>query len=153
MNEPEWLQNAKKNGLKITEGPKANLTMFRPTLQHDAQRMLLVESLKSATSEHILQCMVVDYAHSRGWRVAHFRKVKVTKADGTSFWQTPVDADGAGFLDLELVRERLVKIELKFGKNTTTDEQEEWIAAYERAGVEHHVFYPQDAERIIAVLA
>ena len=73
-------------------------------------------------------------------------------ADGKPRYITPVAADGKGFLDLECVRERLTKIECKVRPNKLTPDQELWLAAYKRAGVEAHVFYPEDWDEIVEVL-
>lgn len=133
--EPEWLKKARAAG-QITE------------------KGVNIDALTGATSRGVPLAMdyateaefqeeVIRFAQAQGWRVAHCRKVLVKMGERTH-WETPMLADGKGFLDLEVVRERLVKIELKFGKNTTTPEQKEWIAAYERAGIEVYVWYPAD---------
>jgi len=70
-----------------------------------------------------------------GWRVAHFRSVE-TKRQG---WQTPVQGDGKGYPDLCLVRERIIFIELKVGRNKLTFEQEEWRDRILAAGGEWHL--------------
>jgi len=57
-----------------------------------------------------------------------------------------------GFFDLELVRERLIKVELKVGYNKPTEEQLAWIESYKTAGVECYVFWPKDWEQIVDVL-
>jgi hypothetical protein len=104
-------------------------------------------------SEADFMAQVILYAQVRGWKVAHFRAVRVQRRDGSVHYQTPVQADGKGFLDTECVRERLIKIETKVPPNKLTPEQESWVAAYKRAGVEVHVFYPADWPEIESVLA
>lgn len=105
-------------------------------------------------TEAQFQARFVAYARGKGWnRIAHFRRVRVQRKDGSTYWETPVAEDGAGFLDLELVRDRLVKVELKVRPNKPTAEQEEWLEAYRKAGVEAHVFYPEDFALIEKVLA
>jgi hypothetical protein len=106
----------------------------------------------SPKSEQTFQCDVIDLARSLGWRVAHFRRVCVMRRDGSFFWETPVAANGKGFPDLELVRERLVKVELKIGKNKATAEQKEWLRAYSNAGVEWYVWRPVDWPIIVETL-
>jgi hypothetical protein len=54
---------------------------------------------------------VIELAHLFGWRVAHFRPA-MTKHG----WRTPVSADGKGFVDLVLVRDRTIFVELKSTK-------------------------------------
>jgi hypothetical protein len=104
-------------------------------------------------TEAQFQTRFVAYARAKGWaRIAHFRRVRVQRKDGSTYWETPVAEDGAGFLDLELVRERLIKVELKVSTDLRPD-QKEWLEAYRRAGVEAHVFYPKDFALIEKVLA
>lgn len=103
-------------------------------------------------SEAEFQGRVIDLARALGWRVAHFRAVRVQRRDGTTFHETPVAADGKGFPDLELVKDRLVKVELKVPPNEPTAEQQDWLAAYKRAGVEAYVLYPADWEKLVRIL-
>lgn len=106
-------------------------------------------------TEPEFQLKVISYAWERGWRVAHFRKVRVSRGKGTkqtTYWETPVSADGKGFPDLELVRERLIKMELKVGKNKRDAEQLKWADAYARAKVEYYCLYPRDWTTIVEVL-
>lgn len=141
---PDWLQRAEKNGLEMTT-QGVNLDVLA-----GSQGVKRLDALTETEAE--FQSAVIAYAQLRGYRVAHFRKVRVQRKNGSVYWETPVAADGKGFLDLELVRDRLVKVELKVRPNTTTPEQEEWLAWYKRAGVEAHVFYPEDWSRIEEVL-
>jgi hypothetical protein len=104
-------------------------------------------------TEAQFQKRVIEYAHSKSWRVAHFRHAMTGRTtNGKPKFVTPVAADGKGFLDLLLVRERLVTIELKVKPNKLTAEQREWMRAYERAGVECHAFYPEDWDTLVEVL-
>lgn len=94
-------------------------------------------------SEDEFQQQIIDYAHLRGWRVAHFRPAQL--ADGR--WVTPVQADGKGFPDLLMIRgTRLLVAELKVGKNTVADDQWEWINAFRGVygNVECHIWHPSD---------
>jgi hypothetical protein len=93
--------------------------------------------------EKDLQRGVIDVARVFGWRVAHFRTVPV-KRGSRVIWETPVQADGAGFPDLVLVRDRVLWIELKVGKNTLTEEQAEWARALDAAGAERYVWTEHD---------
>lgn len=104
-------------------------------------------------SEAEFQERVIELAHAHGWRVAHFRRVRVSRKNGSVYYETPVAADGKGFPDLELVRERLVKMELKSQKKRREPEQVLWGRAYERAGVEYYWFRPSDWEAIKSVLS
>lgn len=87
--------------------------------------------------EATFQSTVVDYARTLGWMVAHFRPAMTSKG-----WRTPVTADGAGWPDLVLLRERLVVAELKGSSGQLRAEQRRWIEALRRAGVETYVWFP-----------
>lgn len=80
--------------------------------------------------ERDLQKAIIEMARFFGWRVAHFRSVE-TKRRG---WQTPVAADGAGFPDLCMMRDRIIFREIKVGYNKLEPEQEAWRDAIIKAG-------------------
>ena len=96
-----------------------------------------LQELALAMSEDDLQQSIIDLAHLHGWKCAHFRSVKVTKKDGSTFWQTPVAADGEGFVDLVLVRKspsvdgsgmgRVIFAELKAERGKIEPAQREWL--------------------------
>lgn len=86
------------------------------------------------TTEREYQQAVIDLARLHGWRVAHFRAALTGKG-----WRTPVAADGAGFPDLCLVRDRIVFIELKAGNGPVRADQTAWLRALRGAGVEAHL--------------
>jgi hypothetical protein len=90
-------------------------------------------------SEKALQSAVIDTARIFGWRVAHFRTVPVKRGPRV-IWETPVQADGAGFPDLVLVRDGVLWVELKVGGNTLSDAQAAWARALDLAGAEYHVW-------------
>jgi hypothetical protein len=52
------------------------------------------------TSEAQFQQQVIDLARLCGYRVAHFRTVRVQRKGGSVYYTTPVQADGAGWPDL-----------------------------------------------------
>lgn len=97
-----------------------------------------------------LQKSIIDLAHSRQWHVAHFSAVQ----DIRGIWRTPAKADGKGFLDLVLVRERLIMAEVKGDGDRLKPEQKMWIEWLERAGVETYVWTPKEwfAEEIDRIL-
>ena len=98
-----------------------------------------------AMTEGAFQEQVIDLAHLRRWTIAHFRSVKVTRADGSTYWQTPVQADGAGFPDLVLVRDgRLIFAELKRESGKLTPEQEGWLELLRATSAGVYVFRPSD---------
>lgn len=90
--------------------------------------------------EEALQGAVIDLARNTGWLVAHFRPAKTERG-----WRTAVSGDGKGYPDLTLLRggEQLVA-ELKSDTGRLSPEQRVWLEAFERAGVEAHVWRPRD---------
>lgn len=72
------------------------------------------------------QRTVVDYAQALGWRVAHFR----TSRTGSGGYATAVQADGAGWPDLTMVRgPRLILAELKARAGRLSIDQRAWLDA------------------------
>lgn len=67
------------------------------------------------TTEAMFQIEIIELARILGWRVAHFRPAQTRHG-----WRTPVAADGKGFPDLVLVRERVIYAELKVGTAQNT---------------------------------
>jgi len=108
----------------------------------------LAAGKKPPESEAEFQRCVIDLAHARGWSVAHFRPAR-TKAGG---WITPVAADGKGWPDLALCRERLVFAELKRQNGKLAPEQAAWIISLQYAGQEVHVWRPSDWAEVERVL-
>lgn len=90
-------------------------------------------------TERELQTAVIECAQLLGWHVAHFRPAQT--ANG---WRTPVEANAAGFPDLTLIRDRILFAELKSDRGVLSVAQEVWIDAIDRAGVEAHVWRPDD---------
>jgi hypothetical protein len=90
---------------------------------------------------------VLRLAQNHGWLRAHFRPAKTVKG-----WRTPVEGDGKGFLDLVLVRERVVWAELKADGNTLSDDQVKWFKALQGAKQEVYVWWPKDLSEIRKVL-
>lgn len=93
------------------------------------------------------QEQVIDVARLYGWRCAHFR----TAQQGGRY-MTPVAADGSGFPDLVLVRERIVYAELKAAKGTLGLEQQRWRDALIAAGAEWHLWRPKHWDEVVSVL-
>ena len=109
--------------------------------------------MKTRLSEKAFQQQVLDLAKLLGWRVAHFRSVPVMHPGGRITYQTPVQGQGVGFPDLLLIRGgRLLVAELKVPPNKTTPEQDEWLVAFRRAGIEAFVWTPDCWNRIQALL-
>lgn len=85
-------------------------------------------------TEAELQQTVIESAQVLGWRVAHFRPAMTAKG-----WRTPVEADGAGFPDLLMIRDdQIIVAELKREdkrKGRVRQSQREWLEAFAGAGV------------------
>lgn len=89
--------------------------------------------------EEEFQSAVVDLAQKTGWLVAHFRPAKTERG-----WRTAVSADGAGFVDLVLVRERTLFRELKAERGRLGPNQQRWLDALSTAGADVAVWRPSD---------
>ncbi|MEN6521910.1 MAG: VRR-NUC domain-containing protein [Armatimonadota bacterium] len=98
--------------------------------------------------EDPFQQQVIDLAHYLGWIVAHFKPA----LSQSGRWMTPVQADGKGFPDLVIVRERVIYAELKSDKKKPTDDQQKWINALRLSGEEVYVWRPRDWDEIREVL-
>jgi len=99
-------------------------------------------------SEAEWQQQVIDLAHLYGWRIAHFRPAQNARGD----WRTPVAADGKGFPDLVLTRDRLLFVELKSETGRLTREQRHWLDALQAAGAEVAVWKPRDFDTVLDTL-
>lgn len=97
--------------------------------------------------EDVWQDQVLAVARQFRWRVAHFRPA-LTKHG----WRTPVAADGKGFPDLLLVRDRVLAVELKADAGKLTADQQTWLDSFTTAGIETHVWRPADYEIVITTL-
>lgn len=92
-------------------------------------------------TEAQLQSAVIALAQALGWRVAHFRTARTRHG-----WRTPVAADGNGFPDLVLVRERVIFAELKGAAGRLSAAQEDWGRALDGARAAWCVWRPTDWE-------
>lgn len=101
-------------------------------------------------SEKEWQQTVIDYAQRRGWRVAHFR----TSRTGSGGYATAVQADGAGYPDLSMVRgPRLAFVELKAEKGRLAPAQRAWLDALRQVdGAEVYVWRPSDWDVLRRIL-
>ena len=107
---------------------------------------------------------IIDLAHHLNWRVAHFRparsKCNVCNGRGCQkckftgvTWVTAVQADGAGYPDLTMVRgKRLIFAELKSAKGEPSEDQMIWLALLDHAGAEAYLWRPADIESIERIL-
>src|SRR5262245_21000019 len=72
---------------------------------------------------------------------------------GKGSWVTQMGADGKGWPDLTLVRERVVFAELKTNTNYhVSDEERGWLEWLRLAGQECYIWRPRHWEEIEAVL-
>lgn len=105
-----------------------------------------------AISESDFQDEVIEYAHRLKWSVAHFRTVVIVRNDGSTYCATPAAADGEGFPDLMLVRDRAVFMELKSMKGRRSPKQILWGDWLLAAGQEYYCFKPSDWAQIEEIL-
>lgn len=89
----------------------------------------------------MLQSAIVDCARLFGWTVAYFRPAQTAKG-----WRTPVGADGKGWPDLCLVRDRVVFAELKVNGRKLEPAQEAWRDRILHAGGEWHLWTENEWE-------
>jgi hypothetical protein len=85
-----------------------------------------------------LQNAIIELAQRLWWRVAHTPPVKTERG-----WRTAVRADGKGFPDLVLVRDRVIVAEVKGDSDRLRPEQQMWLSAFKMAGVAAHVWYSE----------
>lgn len=98
--------------------------------------------------ERAAQETIIDLAHTLGWRVAHFRPARTDKG-----WRTAVSAEGVGFPDLVLVRDRVIFAEVKREGESPRATQVEWLNALSKAGAEVYVWTLADYEEITSILS
>lgn len=90
-------------------------------------------------TESQFQDAFLEYAQIHGWRRAHFRAARTKKG-----WRTAVSADGAGFPDTVLARERVIFAELKRDGGKRSPEQRVWGDILIAAGAEYYCWRPKD---------
>ena len=90
---------------------------------------------------------VIDLAHVYGWKVAHFRPAKTERG-----WRTAVQADGAGFPDLVLVRDGVIFAEVKSENGKLSEAQKEWLQTLEKAHQNWFVWQPCNWDEIVEIL-
>lgn len=90
------------------------------------------------SSEQEFQQWVEARAAERGWIAFHDRDSR---------------KNIAGLPDNILIRERVVWMELKYGRGVLSRKQKIFLAALRAAGEEVHVCYPGDIPKILEVLA
>lgn len=127
---------------------RIQLTEISPDMSPDVVRQIALALRPEPDITHEeFDRLFYQVAHAFGWKTAHFRAAKTSKG-----WRTPVAGDGKGFLDWLLVRNRAMAVELKSGKDKLRPDQQEWVDAWKRAGVETHVWYPKDWDLLVQAL-
>ena len=106
---------------------------------------------KPHIKERDFQAAVIELAHLFGWNVAYFRPARVMR-DGKEKYETSVGADGKGWPDLVLVRNRIIYVELKSDTGKLSPEQELWRDRILAAGGDWFCWRPGDIEAIKEVL-
>lgn len=90
----------------------------------------------NGVSEAQFQSALIEMAHVLGWKCVHFRPA----LNGSGNWRTPVAADGGGWVDLVLVRDRVIFAELKSVRGKMSPEQVAWKDSLEAAGAEYYLW-------------
>lgn len=93
------------------------------------------------------QSWVTETAELLGWWWVHFRPGRTA-----SGWRTPVAGQAAGYVDLTLVRDRVIFAELKTQTGRLTRPEVAWRARLIAAGAEVYVWRPADRLEITATL-
>lgn len=86
-----------------------------------------------------LQHAIIDAARLTGWLVAHTPPIRTERG-----WRTAVAADGKGFPDLLLLRERIIVAEVKGDEDRLRPEQAKWLSAFRMAGVAAYLWTPRE---------
>lgn len=104
--------------------------------------------------EQDFQKAIIDLGRTLGYKVAHFRSVRVQRKDGSCYYATPVQADGEGWPDLVLARPpRLIFAELKSEPGIPTEAQMDWINCLNLCPpAEAYLWRPKDWDHIVAIL-
>lgn len=92
---------------------------------------------------------MIETARMLGWHVMRIRPIFDGKRKR---WVTGIAADGRGWPDLTLVRERMICAELKSGSGQPSAEQRVWMEWLATAGVECYVWRDTDYDAIVTTL-
>lgn len=152
-----WLDDAIRNGLIRPDQLPPDMRPDEFTYEPPPRALVAVENTDlPGITEKQFQQQVIDFARLHGWAVAHFRRVRVQRKDGSVYYETPAAADGAGWPDLALCHRkagRLIFAELKVGRNQPTPEQAAWIALFRLGDHEAYVWRPEQWPEIERVLS
>lgn len=121
-----------------------------------AIRASRIKDNKPVISEKVFTAQVIKAARVYGWVSAHFRPAMTKRGN----WVTAVAGDGAGFVDLVLVKSGfLLLVELKSDIGKLEPRQEEWGKELTRVMaccgpmVRYFVWRPKDYDWIIEILS
>ena len=109
--------------------------------------------MKVVITEQDFMGQVIELAHIFHWLCVHFRSVHIQRSNGSTYYQTPVQADGEGFPDLILLRDKtILAVELKSEKGKVRQTQKEWLEKLARAGIPTYIWRPSDFDDIVKIL-
>lgn len=105
-------------------------------------------------TEDELMSSLIDAGHAYGYQVAHFRSVRVQRQNGMTYYATPVQADGKGFVDTVFAKmgKPLLFVECKSDSGVLSEAQERWLRLLDRASSPALVIRPKDFDRFVALL-
>ena len=132
---------------KLKENPdlKVNSNVKQDKLHYFTSRSL---ASGSKETEQAFLDWILHEAKKAGWKRAHFRAARTKKG-----WVTPVSADGKGFPDVLLLKDkRLVVVEAKSESGKLSPSQYDWLEKFGRAKAEVFCWTPSDRETILEVL-
>ena len=98
--------------------------------------------------ERGFQQAVIDLAHAYHWSVFHAR----TSRTSSGAYVTAVSGDGVGFVDLVLVRDRVLFRELKTDTGRLSPAQRAWGERLTAAGADYAIWKPCDWTAIVKEL-
>ena len=140
MTPAEAIAKALADGSAVVTS-KVNVAALNPG---DALR---IEAEGLTQTERQFQDEVIQHAQLMGYKVAHFRTVRVQRADGSCYYCTPAVADGEGWPDLVICKPpKLFIVELKVGRNKLSDTQAVWLDMLAACGIDAGVLRPETWE-------
>jgi len=99
-------------------------------------------------TERELRDAIIGAARAAGWAVHYTPKVPVKFPGQPVRWTTPIGGDGKGWLDLTMLRERILPVEIKARSQDAgyhvTAEQQQWIDRWAVVGVRAFIWTPRD---------
>lgn len=100
---------------------------------------------RERVSGKALQAAILVEAKRQGWLRAHFPPVRTEMRPGSGemTWRVPVGADGKGWPDIFLLRERAIAMEIKGDGDAMRPDQRKWRSAFLMAGIQHLVVTPK----------